>query len=132
MGYSEDESMVRVDFFKESGKWYCAEAVKWLTYGTEEGKKGILIHEAFVEALINHLGFERPRLNGMTAICLEPYHQFSYPISIVIGGDLWKEYGQKYNQLDPAHSRWLMGLPPEWDDCAVMAMQSMSRRRKNS
>ena len=32
MGYSEDDSMVRVDFFKTSGRWYTTEAVKWLDY----------------------------------------------------------------------------------------------------
>ncbi len=72
MHYSDDPAMVRVDFFKESGKWYCTEAVKWIGY---DG----LIHDEFKKSLRNHCG---DRLSEMQAVCLEPHNIHSHPISV--------------------------------------------------
>ena len=39
---------------------------------------------------------------------------------MLIGSDAKMESG---GQLNPEHSRWLMGLPVEWGYCGDMAMQ---------
>ena len=80
MGYSNEEDMVRVDFFKSSGKWYTTEAVKWTG-----DYYGYSLADEFSKSLRDHFG-KTPRLGDMDAVCLEPYSTAPYPIMLRNGG----------------------------------------------
>lgn len=50
-------------------------------------------------------------------------------IGYLLGPNGW-EIRPASGQLNAAFSRWLIGLPPEFCDCAVTAMQSLPRKRR--
>lgn len=82
MNYTDDARSVRVDFFKENGKWYTTEAVRW----HPDMYCGSPIHEAFKKTLEQHLKYgDGLRLEGMWAVCLEPYHEHAYPLMMKVG-----------------------------------------------
>lgn len=80
MGFTTDPSCVRVDFFKESGKWYTTESVRIIGYFKPSS------HGALIEALNEHLSMpeepRRLRYSGMSAVCIEMYHQYSVPLMV--------------------------------------------------
>jgi hypothetical protein len=64
---------------------------------------------------------------------LENVAQLSGPVRLTASGEVLTGSDaamESSGQLNPAHSRWLMGVPPAWDDFASTAMRSVFQRRK--
>jgi hypothetical protein len=92
--------MVRVDFFKESGKWHDTVDMEWLYW-----EKEVLIHDAFLLSLRKKLLKEDGTYyeEGTTAVCLEPYHESAHPLMIKdwTNAKLHSEMNYENNPLSP-------------------------------
>lgn len=77
MNYSQNKHDVRVDFFKESGKWYATESISWEGWYSEPD-----IFKAFAQVLGSALIQEDGtfRYGSLKAVCLEPYHFSDIPL----------------------------------------------------
>jgi len=73
--YCNETNMVRVDFFKPSGEWYTSDSME---FGPYTGR----IQDAFRDSLRETF---QGVLLGMTAVCLEPYHENAYPLMVNMG-----------------------------------------------
>ena len=81
-------------------------------------------------------GMAKQRLDGRSRMDqLSRQARLSGPARLTASGEMLTGSTAEMDngdRLNPAHARWLQGLPAIWDDCAVMAMRSMHNRQQHS
>lgn len=125
MGYSNDVTMVRVDFFKNSGKWYTTEAVKMEAWDEP------IVHDVLKEAINDtfYLPEEgRLRYGGMIAVCLEPYHKNAHPLMLWLPSEGKFEvtpmvWTRRY-QVDDLVNIQVCASPEEWEEAVVYLVKT--------
>lgn len=73
MGFTTEEGMVRVDIFREGGKWYETIAVHWEEY------RSMQLRDRLKEYVRDQ---HRGRFEGCWAVCLHPYSEFEHPVMV--------------------------------------------------
>jgi hypothetical protein len=112
---NNDSSRKTVDcvYWKDAGSWLSPQARDHKHTEHRDRGKGECLNGQARLAISDEEGPARPTVSG----------------ELLTGSGAGMGSG---GQLNPAHSRWLMGLPPEWDACGVTAMESLPRPPRKS